>query len=681
MNKRQKIMVVLCAVLLVLLTAASAVAEQELLMAADRDQAILLLREQLVARNEDFTILMPGKSMKEKEANKLYEEALEHTGNPKEGDYLRAHMIDCIPEISKTKVDKKNYVQLHYVPTYKSSAAMEQEVDAAVEAFFATYPVKEKATQYEKIEAVYDYLCDTITYDFARKHGTELFYGERDKENVLIANTAYAGLVEGTCVCEGYASSFYRLMLEMDIDARLVEGMTTEPHAWNIVELDGQYYYLDATWDASHMGWYQYFLQPMLSMHEPESDFLSEYTIAQEAYILPEKEMFTSGDYTYSVTYGANIHAYTGQEKDVVVPEKLDGIPVVSAKQKIGVPFESWEIRSLTFPEGFRHFRNTCVYCGELQYVSLPSTLVWGSDEFRWLISTDTLTEIRVAEGNRHIKVIDDILYTMDGETLLACPCGLVMDTVVVPDGVKHIAAEAFRGCKNIRKVVLPEGLMSIGNSAFESAVALEEINIPSTCESICQWAFGRTALKELHLPAGLTSINGALVEFNTSLQKVTVEEGNPNLFVEDGVLYYFFIEGYNNLMIYPSGLEQKTFVLPDHVTYIAAGAFNNAQFEEIVFNDGLICIDNEAFYQCNNLKEITTPPSVEAIWGGAFWDCMNIETFTMLNDQIQLEEHSFGHYYEIDGKIREKPLLRGHAGSTIEAFAATYDFPFEAIE
>lgn len=679
MNRKWKWMLVLC--LAAMLFAAVALGEGETLVAVDQENAVVLLRQQLVARNKNFTLLVPGQSMDQDAAYALYQKALEHTGSPKEGDYLRAHMIDCIPEIGKTEMLGTEYVQLHYVPMYKSTAAMEQEVDAAVETFFATYPVKEKATQYEKIEAVYDYLCDTITYDFARKHGAELSYGEREKENVLIANTAYAGLVEGTCVCEGYASSFYRLMLEMGIDARLVEGMTTEPHAWNIVELDGQYYHLDATWDASHMGWYQYFLQPMLSMHEPGSDFLQTYTIAQEAYVLPEKEMFTSGDYTYSVTYGACIHAYTGQEKDVVVPEKLDGIPVVSAKQTMGVPFESWEIRSLTFPEGFRHFRNICVNCGELQYVGLPSTLVWGSDEFRWFIDTNTLTEIRVAEGNRHIKVIDDILYTMDGETLLACPCGLVADTVVVPDGVKHITAEAFRGCKNIRKVVLPEGLMSIGNSAFESAVALEEINIPSTCETICQWAFGRTAIKELHLPAALTSINGALVEFNTSLQKVTVEEGNKNLFVEDGVLYYFFIEGYNNLMIYPSGLEQKTFVLPDHVTYIAAGAFNNAQFEEIVFNDGLICINNEAFYMCNNLKEITTPPSVEAIWDGAFWDCMNIETFTMLNDQIQLEEHSFGHYYEIDGKVREKPLLRGHAGSTIETFAKTYDFPFEAIE
>lgn len=680
MNKRQKIMVVLCAVLLVLLTAASAVAEQELLMAADRDQAILLLREQLVARNEDFTILMPGKSMKEKEANKLYEEALEHTGNPKEGDYLRAHMIDCIPEISKTKVDKKNYVQLHYVPTYKSSAAMEQEVDAAVEAFFATYPVKEKATQYEKIEAVYDFLCDTITYDFARKHGTELFYGERDKENVLIANTAYAGLVEGTCVCEGYASSFYRLMLEMGIDARLVDGFAGEQHAWNIVELDGQYYYVDATWDASNVGWFDYFLQPELWNHTVESEFVKDYAIAAEAYTLPPKEIYTSGDYTYSVTYGACILGYSGQGGDVVVPEKLDGIPVVSMKNYQGsTPFVFDGKTSITLPEGFRHARNICIsMCFDLKTINLPSTFVRGADEGEWMDDCERLSEIRVAEGNRHIQVIDGILYTKDGKTLMQCPPGFVADTIVVPEGVETIGTTSFRKNKYVRKVVLPEGVETIGSFAFDGATSLEEVNIPDSCKSIDQWAFGNTALKELHLPAGLEVFGGSVVSRNTQLQTVTLEEGCKNLFIEDGVLYYFFIEGYNNLMIYPAGLEAKSFTLPDHVKYIANGAFNNAQFESVTFNDGLICINHSAFYKCNNLTEIITPPSVECIENAAFWGCENIKSFTVLNDQAILENDCFGWYNE-SGPA--KPLLRGHAGSTIESFAATYNFPFEVIE
>lgn len=678
MNRKWRWMLVLC--LAAMLFAVTALGEGKTLVAVDQEQAVVLLREQLVARNEEFTLLVPGQSMEQEDAAALYEKALEHTGSPKEGDYLRAHMIDCIPEIGKTKVVGKNYVQLHYEPTYKSTAVMEQEVDAAVEAFFATYPVKEKATQVEKIEAVYDFLCDTITYDYARKHGTQLFFSEREQENVLIANTAYAGLVEGTCVCEGYASSFYRLMLEMDIDARLVEGFAGEQHAWNLVELDGQYYYVDATWDASNVGWFDYFLQPELWNHTVESEFVKDYAVATSAYTLPEKTVYTSGDYTYSVTYGACILGYSGQEGDVVVPEKLDGIPVVSMKNHQGMPPFVFEGKtSITFPEGFRHARNICIdMCFDLTTINLPSTFVRGADEGEWSGSCEKLSEIRVAEGNRHIQVIDGILYTKDGKTLMQCPPGLAADTIVVPDGVETIGTTSFRNNQNVRKVVLPEGLETISSFAFEGAIALEEINIPSTCKTIDQWAFGKTALKELHLPAGMEILGASVVSWNTQLQEVTVEEGCTNLFVEDGALYYFFIEGYNNLMIYPAGLEVKSFTLPDHVKYIASGAFNNAQLESITFNDGLISIDHSAFYKCDSLTEITTPPSVECIQNAAFWDCVNIKSFTVLNDQAILEPDCFGWYNE-GGPA--KPLLRGHAGSTIEAFAATYDFPFEVIE
>ena len=54
-------------------------------------------------------------------------------------------------------------------------------------------------------------------------------------------------------------------MLELGIDCRLITGLGNGGgHAWNIVKLDGKYYNVDATWDASWyttLGWYEYFLR------------------------------------------------------------------------------------------------------------------------------------------------------------------------------------------------------------------------------------------------------------------------------------------------------------------------------------------------------------------------------------------------------------------------------------
>lgn len=675
MNRKWRWMLVLC--LAAMLFAAVALGEGETLVAADQAQAVVLLRQQLVARNEEFTLLVPGQSMDQDAAYALYQEALAHTGSPKEGDYLRAHMIDCIPEIGKTKVVGKEYVQLHYAPNYKSTAAMEQEVDKAVESFFATYPVKEKATQYEKIEAVYDFLCDSIIYDDVRKI-RPFFPDQYTPQEMNIAYTAYAGLVDGAAVCEGYATAFYRLALEMGIDARLVYGTAGEAHVWNLVELDGQYYYVDATWDATNYGWYDNFLQPSLWMHEPESEYLSEYAIAAETYVVPEKGIFTSGDYTYSVTYGARIHKYNGNERDVVVPQTLDGYPVVSIVMYQWVtPFDSWDMVSVRLPEGLRHIRNGCFIGSSLTDIYLPSTCMWNAEDAMWVVGAANLAAIHIPDSNISVKTVDGVVYTKDGTKVLQCPMALEADSIVIPEGVREIGMCAFRDCTKIRKVVLPEGLEKIGGFCFDGATALEEINIPSTCTYIDGLAFSKTALKELHLPVGLTYLDGGISAGATQMKTITMPEGNETYYVEDDCLYKIVSPEETWILAYSAGKEATHFTVPEGVTEIIGYAFNGSKLEGITLNEGLKMIRNDVF-SYSAIKEITLPASVSCVDVNAFSECYNLTSITALNDEIELFEGSLGWYYE-GGPA--KPTLRGHAGSNIETFAATYGFPFEVIE
>lgn len=77
----------------------------------------------------------------------------------------------------------------------------------------------------------------------------------------LRVHTAYNALVKGKAVCQGYVSLFYRLILEYDIDSRMITGTSFgKKHAWNIVKLDGSWYHLDTTW-ASTADTYDYFLK------------------------------------------------------------------------------------------------------------------------------------------------------------------------------------------------------------------------------------------------------------------------------------------------------------------------------------------------------------------------------------------------------------------------------------
>lgn len=68
--------------------------------------------------------------------------------------------------------------------------------------------------------------------------------------------TAYGALVQGAAVCAGYARAYQLLMQRAGIPAWYVTGSSINPgsglpenHGWNLVQLDGEWYYTDVTWD------------------------------------------------------------------------------------------------------------------------------------------------------------------------------------------------------------------------------------------------------------------------------------------------------------------------------------------------------------------------------------------------------------------------------------------------
>ncbi len=74
---------------------------------------------------------------------------------------------------------------------------------------------------------------------------SELFDYQRNS----LDQSAYSGLVLNKTVCAGYARSFSYIMTRLGIPCYLCTGYAGEPHGWNIIKLDGDYYNVDVTWD------------------------------------------------------------------------------------------------------------------------------------------------------------------------------------------------------------------------------------------------------------------------------------------------------------------------------------------------------------------------------------------------------------------------------------------------
>ncbi len=90
-----------------------------------------------------------------------------------------------------------------------------------------------KTTDYDKALALHDAIVKYSRYT--------------DGDN---AHNAYGITVNGEAVCEGYAKAYQYLLQLSGIQSYIVTGFANGgAHAWNLIRLDGRYYYADTTWD------------------------------------------------------------------------------------------------------------------------------------------------------------------------------------------------------------------------------------------------------------------------------------------------------------------------------------------------------------------------------------------------------------------------------------------------
>ncbi len=96
---------------------------------------------------------------------------------------------------------------------------------------------------YEKEKYVHNRLLEQVEY----------------QSGAPMSQSAYSALVSGKTVCAGYARAFQYLMHQLGIPCYYCTGYSGENHAWNIVNLYGEYYNVDLTWDDTQPPTYRYF--------------------------------------------------------------------------------------------------------------------------------------------------------------------------------------------------------------------------------------------------------------------------------------------------------------------------------------------------------------------------------------------------------------------------------------
>lgn len=162
--------------------------------------------------------------------------------------------------------------------------------------------IEEDMTDFQKVKAVHDYLIKNVRYD----------------EDAF---SVWSAILEGRAVCEGYAAAFELFMEELGIKTMKITGVTKGwLHEWNLVNLDGEWYHVDVTWDdpgtedsGDHL-YYYYFLisdkQMKSQNQDPKRTWDTEYypKCTSEKY----KQLGTGyGGADYQEVYGFSSYYFT----------------------------------------------------------------------------------------------------------------------------------------------------------------------------------------------------------------------------------------------------------------------------------------------------------------------------------------------------------------------------------
>lgn len=127
---------------------------------------------------------------------------------------------------------------LEFTPTYTKTAEevaqFRSQVDVSVQEMLANAP--QDGDDYAKVKYAYETIINKADYNTQAE----------ENQNIISV------FLNGETVCQGYANAMQYLLDQLGVQSFVVKGnANAEAHAWNIVRIDGEYYYLDATWGNS----------------------------------------------------------------------------------------------------------------------------------------------------------------------------------------------------------------------------------------------------------------------------------------------------------------------------------------------------------------------------------------------------------------------------------------------
>ena len=326
----------------------------------------------------------------------------------------------------------------------------------------------------------------------------------------------------------------------------------------------------------------------------------------------------------------------------VLMPDSYQGAYTIPAGIQViykSAFYGCTKITSLTIPEGVKrieHYGLMFSLNAVIKTLHLPASLEYVTPG---AIFGGSLRKISVAEGNTHYTTWNNMLMTINMDTVICCPAA-INAAYTLPESVVHVAASAFSvsavdlTMTNVRSIgeyafeanslgkydsnrhyVIPETVEEIGDEAFYRSYSMEQVTIPSSLKQMGEQVFAdspklkKAVINSPMIGKGQFRIcnNLEIIEIGDSLREIgayafhkcpalwyiRMPKANAHFRAIDGVLYSADTTA---LALYPCKHDGEEFVLPEEVNTLRSSSLRAVNLRKLVLPKGLSQIENELF-------------------------------------------------------------------------------------
>lgn len=261
--------------------------------------------------------------------------------------------------------------------------------------------------------------------------------------------------------------------------------------------------------------------------------------------------------------------------------------------------------------------------------------------------------EILIFTADNNLAKVNINVEAKEGQLFEITPEGVLTDyyghdiNVTLPDEVKVISDEAFKGNKNLKSLTLGKNVVKIADNAFEGCINLESVNYGNEIK-----------LEEIGKKAFKNCKSLKLIEFPLSLRKIG-EEG----FYNCEALATVKVADDSKLTILPkavfSGCKAlKSFKIPEDCEELGENAFSgNLQLEKIEFNSKLKKIGAGVFRKCDGIQTLSIPKGVTDIGKGAFLNMGKLETLNLPDTFVNVNAVSIVFLFDMEHSENKSSL------------------------